>query len=77
MYVLLDDAPPQQTDDAASTEWELAVAQERIRGLEEHAAFLQRQLELEQERNAELVSELKAERQAATTNGQQRPWWRF
>ena len=40
VYVMLDDDPPQETDDAASSEWELAVAQERIRGLEEQVAFL-------------------------------------
>ena len=68
--MVLDDGPPGDGVEVASSESALAVAQERIRGLEEQVAFLQRQLELEQERKAELVSELKAERQAATANGQ-------
>ena len=76
VYVMLDDDPPQETDDAASSEWELAAAQERIRGLEEQAVFLQRQLESEQGRNAELVSELKAVRTSPTQNWRG-PWWRF
>ena len=38
----------------------LAVDQDRIRGLEEQAAFLREQLRLEQQRNAELLNELKA-----------------
>ena len=57
VYVLLDDEPQQQEDDGASCESELAVARERVRGLEERAAFLQGQLELEQGRNAALVSD--------------------
>ena len=68
VYVMLDDDPPGNGEAAAS---ELAVAQERIRGLEEQMAFLQEQLELEQERNADLVNQLKAVR------GQRGPWWWF
>ena len=67
VYVMLDDDLPSAIETPPS---ELAAAQERVRGLEEQVAFLQEQLELEQQRNAELVKELKA--------GQNRrgPWWR-
>lgn len=68
VYVLLDDDLPSANQTPQS---ELAVAQERIRGLEEHVAFLQEQLDLEKERNAELVNQLKA---AQERRG---PWWRF
>ena len=50
---------------------ELAVARER--GLEEQVAFLQEQLELERQRNAELVDKLKA----GTAQEERSPWWRF
>ena len=54
VYVMLDDDPPQETGDDAGCEPALAVAQERIRGLDEQVALLQSQLALERERNAGL-----------------------
>ena len=69
VYVMLDDDPPEQNSDAPPGDPAQAVAQERIRGLEEQVAFLQEQLELEQQRNAELLSGLNAKEQT-------RPWWR-
>ena len=42
LYVMLDNDPPGIGNSAES---ELAVAQDRIRGLEEQVAFLQEQLE--------------------------------
>ena len=77
IYVMLDDDLPENGVDARSHGTLLDVVQDRIRGLEEQVALLQAQLALEQERNAVLVSELEAERKAATANAQQRPWWRF
>lgn len=68
VYVMLDDDLPSAIETPKS---ELAVAQERVRVLEEHVAFLQEQLDLEQERNAELLNDLKA---AQERRG---PWWRF
>ena len=68
VYVMLDDDLPSAIETPQS---ELAVAQERVRVLEEHVAFLHEQLDLEQERNAELVKQLKA---AQERRG---PWWRF
>ena len=70
VYVMLDDEPPENGQAAES---DLAVAQERIRSLEEQVATLQGQLEREQRRNAELVNDLKA----ATPHDQRRPRWRF
>ena len=55
VYVMLDDDPPSAIESPQS---ELAVAQERERGLEAQVAFLQEQLELERKRNPELVNEL-------------------
>ncbi len=73
VYVILDDHPPQEGKDAESA---LAIAQERIRGLEEQVELLQGQIEMERQHNAILVDELKA---AQTTTVQERggPWWRF
>ena len=68
LYVMLDDDPP---GIGKSAESELAVAQERIRGLEEQVGLLQGQLEHERQRNAGLVDELKV---AQARRG---PWWRF
>ena len=68
VYVMLDDDLPNAVETPQS---ELAVAQEQVRGLEEQVTFLQEQLELERQRNAELVSELKAAQE------QRGPRWRF
>ena len=68
VYVMLDDELPSAVESPRS---ELAVAQQRIRGLEEQVAILQEKLEREQQRNTELVNELKAARE------QRGPWWRF
>ena len=68
VYVMLDDDLPIATETPHS---ELTATQERVRGLGEQVAFLQEQLDLERQRNAELVSELKAEQE------QLGPRWRF
>ena len=73
VYVMLDDEPPQREDDVAPGNVALAVAHERIRGLEDQLAFLREQLGLEQQRNAELVNELNA----VMVPEQGGPWWRF
>ena len=75
VYVMLDDDLPGNGKAAASA---LAVAQERILGLEKQVAFLQEQLEQEQveserQRNAELANELKA----VTVQRKRCRWWRF
>ena len=71
VYVMLNDDPPGNGIDADSDETALAVAAERIRGLEEQVELLQGQLEHERQRNAGLVNELKV---AQARCG---PWWRF
>ena len=63
VYVMLDYDLPSTGDTPQS---ELAVAQKRIRVLEE-------QLEWERQSNAELVNELKA----GKVQEQRGPWWRF
>ena len=76
VYVMLDDDPPGKGSDSGSGETALAVAAERIRGLEEQVAFLQEQLEQEQQRSAELVNELK-EAQTSAVKKPRGTWWRF
>ena len=68
VYVLLDDDPLENGEPADPA---LAVARQRIRGLEEQVGMLRGQLEQERQRNGELVNQLKS--------GQERPgpWWRF
>ena len=73
MYVMLDDGPP---ENGKVSKPMLAVAHERIRGLVELVAFLQEQLELERQRSAELVNELKAG-QKSPAQERRSPWWRF
>ena len=68
VYVMLDDEPPMDGEAADS---DLAVAQERIRGLEEQVELLQGQLDQERQRNAELMDELKSAREGRG------PRWRF
>ena len=73
MFGMVDDDPPGSSKEADSA---LAVARERVRGLEAQVELLQGQLEMERQRNCELVNELKA---AQTSTAQERngPWWRF
>ena len=71
VYVMLDDEPPGNDNGMASGGTALAVAQERIRGLEAQLALLQEQLEQERRRNAELNNELKAAQERRS------PRWRF
>ena len=71
VYVVLDDDPPEQGKDIESGNAGLAVARERIGGLEAQLALLQDQLDLERQRNAGLVNELKA------TQARSGPRWRF
>ena len=59
VYVMLDDDPPRSESNLESGNTALAVARERIRGLEEQVALLQEPLEREQQRNADQVNELK------------------
>ena len=68
VYVLLDDDLPSAIKTPQS---ELAVAQERIRGLEEQVELLQGQLEMERQSNAQLVDQLKSAREGRGS------WWRF
>ena len=73
LYVMLDDDPPGNGEAANPA---LAMARERIRGLEWQVELFQEQLEHERQRNAGLVDELKA---AQATRAQERagPWWRI
>jgi len=68
VYVMLDDDPP---GNGVAADPALAMAQERIRGLEGQVELLQGQLEMERQRNGELVDELKGARE------RRGPWWRF
>ena len=68
VYVMLDDDLPSAIETPQS---ELAVAQERIRRLEEQVAVLQGQLDQERQRNAGFVDEL------AAAQERRGPWWRF
>ena len=76
VYVMLDDDPPEAAGNAVSNDPAQAVAQERIRALEEMVAFLQGQLEWERQRNAQLINESKAV-QIPTARERQRSRWRF
>ena len=68
VYVMLDDDLPGAFETPQS---ELAVVLERLRGLEAQVAFLQDQLDLEQERNSELIDQLKATQERSGVR------WRF
>ena len=71
VYVMLDGPP----GNGVAADSALAVAQERVRGLEEQVGLLQEQLQLQQERNAELVNELKAEQTSAAKKRRGQWWW--
>ena len=62
VYVMLDDDPPENGEDAESQVALVDVAQERIRGLEEQVELLKTQLDLEQGRNAGLEKSYRQER---------------
>ena len=55
----------------------LAVAQERIRGLEELVAMLREQLRVEQDRYAGLLEDLRADRLVVRGTERQQAWWRL
>ena len=59
--MVLDETTAADRAESDRAQTALAVAQERVRCLEEQVAFLQEQLELEQRRSAELLENLKAE----------------
>ena len=67
VYVMLDDDPP---GNGKAIDSAPAVAQERVRELEEQVAILQGQLDQEQQRNSQLVDDLKEARE------QRGLWWR-
>ena len=73
VYVMLDDDLTSAIDTPQS---EMAVARERIRGLEEQVTILQGQLDQERQRNAGLVDELKAAQPPTAPDGRG-PWWQF
>ena len=83
VYVVVEDNALQLngatygTLEAGSRDSQLAVARERIRGLEEHATILKDQLIWEKERNVELFDELKRVRQAPAGEKLRGPWWKF
>ncbi len=60
VYVVLDDEPPDNANGDGSGDTALAVAQERIRGLEGQMEILREQLDCERQRNADLANELRA-----------------
>ena len=74
MYVVLDDDPP---ENGACAESALAVAQERIRGLDEQVAFLQGQLEAERERYTGLFDDVKAGKLSEPVQERRRSRWRL
>ena len=83
VFVVLDDSS-YDTNSATNTapkvasgEAQLAVARERIRGLEERGKLLQEHLKLEQERNVELFSALNEGGLIPTSRRLRRAWWRF
>ena len=71
VYVMLDDDPPSNDNNDGCGGAALAVAQERIRGLEEQVEILREQLERERRRNADLAGELRA------AQSRRSPGWRF
>ena len=71
VYVVLEDDPPGSGNDMPSGGSALAVARERIRGMEAQVALLLEQLEQERQLNIELVNELKEARERRGF------WWRF
>ena len=77
MYVLLDDAANEDAGGAPPQDVALAVAQERIRSLEEQVAFLQAQLALEQQRSAELLGRVTDANCRLAPEEHERPWWQF
>ena len=74
VYVVMEGGRRAAGEDDAFRDLDMAVAQERIRGLGEQAEFLHEQLRLEQERNAELLRDLRAESRESRVRDRRRPW---
>ena len=83
VYIVMEDNALQLngaiygTLEAGSRDSQIAVARERIRGLEEQVAILRNQLIWEKERNLELFDELKEVRQVPAGEKLRGPWWKF
>ena len=69
--MVLDHDPPGNDNNDGSGDAALAVAQERIRGLEAQVEMLREQLECERQRNDDPASELRA------AQARRSPGWRF
>ena len=77
IYVMLDDDLPENGVDARSHGTLLDVVQDRIRGLEEQVEFLQKLLEVERQRNTDLMDDVKDEKFHPRSQGRRHTWWRF
>ena len=75
VYVVMEGEPPEDRDDFASVQF--ALAQEKIRGLQEQVAFLGEHLRVEQERNSQLFEQLKTVVVRTSPRNRRRRWWRF
>ena len=71
VYVMLDGDPP---GNGVAADPALAMARERIRGLEVQVELLQGQLETEGARNAGLVDAVEVQMHPCEKH---RPWWRL
>ena len=74
VYVMLDDDPP---GNGIATDSALAVARERIHGLEEQVALLQERLEQEQKRYDRLLEDVRTGKLPSPSQDQRRTWWQF
>ena len=83
VYVVMDDdrvevnGVSNSLSDAGIGDSHLVVARERIRGLEELVEFLKGELRTAQERTAELLAGLSADREISKTRRRRYKWWRF
>ena len=66
-----------QVDDRACFDAPLAVAEERIRGLQGQMEILYEQLRTEQRRNSMLLEDLRGKSGQAQKRRRRVPWWRF
>ena len=74
VYVMLDNDPPSADDTPLSA---LALAQERIRGLEAQVDILEGQLHSERERYERLLEEVRAGKFPSPSKERRRTWWIF
>ena len=77
VFVVVEEVPTEEEHDDSLIVLALAIALERILGLEKNMTVVEEQLREEQKHNSLMFEELKAAVAPAHSRNRPRPWWPF